>query len=135
MEVGVIEHVELSIPARPDFLYLARLHVGAIASRADLSVDDVEDLHLAVEELCMSVLHLADRGGGRLLLDVEWDEVDLHVRCSQTESDEGDAAGDDGTCFPSTISRRLLDALVDEHGVSSDGERPVAWLRKRRRAE
>jgi hypothetical protein len=30
------------------------------------------------------------------------------------------------------ISRRLLDALVDAHGMSSEGGRAVAWLRKRR---
>ncbi len=129
------EHVGLSIPAQTDYLYLARLQVGAIASRADFSVDDVEDLHLAVEELCMSVLHAGGAPRGRLWIDVAWDEADVEVRCSLEAGDQStpSSEGDAEACFPASISERLLDALVDSHGLTTDGGRPVAWLKKGRR--
>ena len=128
------EHVGLSIPAQTDYLYLARLQVGAIASRADFSVDDVEDLHLAVEELCMSVLHASGARDGRLWIDVGWDAADVEVRCALEHDPTTTPGGADAdACFPASISERLLDALVDSHGLTMEGGRPVAWLKKGRR--
>ena len=34
--------------------------------------------------------------------------------------------------FRDFLSRRILDALADEHSVDMDADPPSAWLRKRR---
>ena len=60
------ELVELSIPVRADLVVLARLTAATVASRAGFGVDEIEDLRLAVEELCLSVVDGDD--GGRLHL-------------------------------------------------------------------
>jgi len=48
--------VELTFPVRSDLLVLARLTAAALASRADFGIEDIEDLRLVVEELCLSVV-------------------------------------------------------------------------------
>ena len=48
--------VELTIPVRADLVVLARLTAATVASRADFDVEEIEDLRLAVDELCISVI-------------------------------------------------------------------------------
>ena len=53
--------VELTIPVRSDLLILARLTAAAMAARAEFGIEDIEDLRLVVEELCISVIGAHDR--------------------------------------------------------------------------
>jgi hypothetical protein len=127
----VAEHIELTLPARTEFFYLARLHVGAVASRLDMTLEDAEDLHLATEELCMALLSLATQVPDRLTVSVNWDADAIEVRCHLTPAAHaGVAVANEG--FPELLSQRILDALVDEHGIGTTTDRPEAWLRKRR---
>ena len=51
------EGVELEIPARPEFVSLARLVVSSLASsRRDLADDRIDDLKLAVSEACTNAI-------------------------------------------------------------------------------
>ncbi len=79
------DHVELTLPARPDLLVLARMTVGAVAARAEMPVDDIEDLRLAIDELCLSAV--GDRAGGRLELRYDWDPAGMEVSCTFRPSD------------------------------------------------
>src|SRR5438034_836752 len=56
-----IELVELEIPARPEFVALARLLVSAMASgHGGLADDRVDDLKLAVSEACTNAIEAHD---------------------------------------------------------------------------
>ncbi|HEV2952614.1 MAG TPA: anti-sigma factor, partial [Candidatus Dormibacteraeota bacterium] len=59
--------VTLSIPVSADLLVLARLTAATVASRAGFDVEEIEDLRLAVDELCISLVN--EGGGGRLELE------------------------------------------------------------------
>lgn len=49
--------IELEIPARPEFVGLARLVVSSLASsRRDLADDRIDDLKLAVSEACTNAI-------------------------------------------------------------------------------
>jgi serine/threonine-protein kinase RsbW len=54
--------VELRVPARAESVALARLLVAAIAVRAQLSIDEIEDLKLAVAEACTAVIQHEHHG-------------------------------------------------------------------------
>jgi serine/threonine-protein kinase RsbW len=120
--------VELTIPVTADLVVLARLTAATVASRADFDIEEVEDLRLAVDELCVSMIQGADEG--RLGLQFSRDEGEIKVSCRflGTLSPAPDHSDDS----LNGLSGRILDALVDEHGESmEDGERR-AWLLKRR---
>lgn len=119
--------VELSIPVQSDLVVLARLTAATVAGRAGFGVEDIEDLRLAVEELCLSLVE--DDQEGRLHLTFDCEPEAIAVDCWY----EAPAAGrqprrDDAD----DLSIRILDALVDEHGHEIQAGRPSAWLRKRR---
>ena len=116
--------VELSIPVQADLVVLARLTAATVAGRAGFGVEDIEDLRLAVEELCLSLVRPDD--DGRLHLTFECDSAAISVDCwleTKEEVDRSARQADD-------LSLRILDALVDDHGRELDDGRPRAWLRK-----
>jgi serine/threonine-protein kinase RsbW len=89
--------VRLEIPARAEWVAVARLAVAAVASRQRFSVDDIEDVKLAVAESCTNaiqhgkedgvisivceitddgiILTVSDRGQGPTLSAVEEDRI------------------------------------------------------------
>src|SRR5438270_9637301 len=61
--VGKEAEVRLSIPASPEFLRLARLAAAGLASRMGFTCDEVEDLRIAIDELCFSLVGKPGRPG------------------------------------------------------------------------
>ena len=126
------ERLELDMPAVDGMLDVVRLAMGAIASKAAFDVDDVEDLQLAADELCASVVRCLGGALARLRIVTTWDDGYLEARCTGGSWSDGsdDDIGDfevDKTAM--VLSRLILDTLVDEHGSADDGR--VAWFVKR----
>jgi serine/threonine-protein kinase RsbW len=121
--------VGLTIPSGADLLVLARLTAATVASRAGFDVEEVEDLRLAVDELCVALIRPGTEG--RLTLEFVRDADLIEVRCSYEVLDTAASAEADDDLIEG-LSDRILDALVDEHGrLLVDGSEQ-AWLRKRR---
>lgn len=140
------EYVELSLPAQPELLHLVRFHVAAAASLLDWPVDEVDDLRLATDELCLSLLRSPGPPDQRLEITFMWDPQTIEVRCGVVPAAaRSDQSGNGGapsakvsgasslalSGLPGELSERVLAALVDEHGTYVDDGRVVAWLRKR----
>ena len=51
--------VKIVLPSRPEYLLVARLATSGVGLRADLTVDDIEDLKVAVAEACTNVINHA----------------------------------------------------------------------------
>jgi serine/threonine-protein kinase RsbW len=121
----VSDTIELSIPVHADLVVLARLTVAAVAARAGFDIEEIDDLRLAVDELCVSTV--GNGASGRLSLTFAPNEHVIEITCAfrADGSDSGLPIGDN---FDGDLSDRILDALVDEHGRDIDR----SWLRKRR---
>ena len=48
--------VELRIPRRPEWVAVARLAVAAVANRLNFSIEEIEDVKLAVAEACTNCI-------------------------------------------------------------------------------
>jgi serine/threonine-protein kinase RsbW len=125
------DRIELTFPARGDLIVLARLVTSAISARAGFDIEELEDLRLAVGELCLLTLQGHDARYGDLRLELSVLEDAIGVQCTlqhaapggETQPDEVESA---------LLSEQILDALVDEHGRESQDGSVRAWLRKRR---
>lgn len=133
-EVGDDEsHVELVLPVRAELWVLARMSASAIAARLDFGVDAVEDLRLAIDELCNSCAVGAE-ASSRLRLDYTWDSDSVHVSCQVEPVADRAHARDPHSSLE--LSERILDALVEEHAIEEVKEgRRRGWLTKHRLAE
>jgi anti-sigma regulatory factor (Ser/Thr protein kinase) len=130
------EAVELTFPASVDLVVLARFTAATVAARAGFDVDEIEDLRLAVDELCVSFGPLEMHDTVRL----RFERTDGTVRITGEFDGSGTRSPDAiiGTSDPlsakraEAFSRQLLAALVDDHGLEQANGRQVAWLQKRR---
>ena len=104
-----VPEVHLALPATPEFVRLARVTATGLASRAGFSIDEVEDLRLAIDELCFTLIGPKGREG-RLELRYRLDGPALEVEGS-LDCDESSVP------HLSDWSDKILDALVDEHQV------------------
>ncbi len=62
VEHAANEVVELRIPARAEWVALARLAAASAANRLRLSIEDIEDVKLAVAEACTAVIQHEGHG-------------------------------------------------------------------------
>lgn len=125
--------VELSLPASAEWIALARTTGAAIASRWSFSYDEIADLRLAIDELCLALIR--DGSGERLdvvyRLDAGSMAVTGKMKAGGGEAPE-EVPEDDHALSERGLSERILDALVDGHGSDADDSHVRAWLRKDR---
>jgi serine/threonine-protein kinase RsbW len=73
------ELVELRIPSRPEWVALARLAAATVANRLSFSLEEIEDVKLAVAEACTAVIQ-HERHGEFIQLTCEALSDSLRVR-------------------------------------------------------
>lgn len=127
--VSTQDEVRLTVPATPEYLRLARVTATGLASRLGFTYDQVEDLRLAIDELCFALIGTKGKVGS----------VNLHyaVAADGLKVEGVGHFDEDVAQAPalSEFSQQILRALVDEYGVSQDdGGRPRFRLVKRRSA-
>jgi serine/threonine-protein kinase RsbW len=126
------DRIELKFPARGDLIVLARLVTSAISARAGFDIEELEDLRLAVGELCLLTLQGSDAGSGDLCLELTVLDDAIGVASTLDRATAfADPPGVDGE-ESAQLSQQILDALVDEHGRESHDGNVRAWLQKRR---
>jgi hypothetical protein len=121
--------VEIAVAAQASQLSVVRVSVAAVGAGLDMGVDRLDDLQLAVEELCIALVELGGTDD-RLRVSIEWDESDVLARCQLVRRVTSSPGATDDT--RSQLSRQILDALVDDHGESDDGAVATRWLRTSR---
>jgi serine/threonine-protein kinase RsbW len=123
-----MDEVKLTLPSTPEFIRLARVTASGLASRMGFTVDEVEDLRLAIDELCFALTGSHPPVGTVELL-YRLDGATLQV--------EGIGHFNGEASLPLTLtelSERILDALVDEHELLADNGVPRFRLVKNRQS-
>jgi serine/threonine-protein kinase RsbW len=76
----VMETIELRLPCKAEWVGVARLAVAGVASRLNFSVEDVDDLKLAVAEACTNCIqHASDSDEVRIACAVYGDRLVVTV--------------------------------------------------------
>jgi serine/threonine-protein kinase RsbW len=111
--------IEFRIPPDPAFVRIARLAAGDMGGRVGFSIDELDDVRLAVDEMCAiligargDVLEIRMQARGRTLF------VEARVPESSAE------------ITPSELSTMLLGALVDSCEFSTRGHDVCVEMQK-----
>jgi len=108
----VTDEITLTIPSEREFHDVAHLVLGGLALRLDLTLENLEDLQIAVD----AILDRAGDAGDDVTVTMSMDGDVVHGRIGPVDlgdeltRDEGEALG----------LRRVLDTVVD--GVEVDGD-------------
>ena len=106
--VDVEPRIAVSFPASPEFLRLARLTTADAASRAGFDYEEIDDLRIAVSELCTLVSGGAP--GATLTLDFALEPDGVTVT----------GVASPGGLVDNELSRTIVTALVDDFEVTHD---------------
>jgi serine/threonine-protein kinase RsbW len=116
--------VELTVPALTAYLGVVRTATAGLAARLSFTLDEIEDLRIAVDEACAMLLPHAIETAQltcRFELTPETLEVTVTLPTTRGQLPERD-----------TFSWTVLSALAGEVDTGLDAERQV-WIRLRKR--
>jgi serine/threonine-protein kinase RsbW len=115
--------VTVEVPADVAYVSTLRLTAAGLAARCELTIDDIEDLRLAVDEAC--ALLLPNTSGERLTarFELAYGVLDVRVAVTSTPNAEVDRVG-----FAWTV----LGALATDVDVqSADGHMTIGFTKRR----
>jgi len=112
--------ITMSFPSAPEYLRLARLATADAASRAGFDYEEIDDVRIAVSELC-SVFSGSDSA------------ITLEFTCDQGALTVEGHAATKGPVEVSHLSGVIIAAVVDEHDITTEHGTSRFRLVKRRR--
>jgi anti-sigma regulatory factor (Ser/Thr protein kinase) len=120
------DEIHLEVPTSPDLLRLVRVVASGVASRLGFSIDEVDDVRLAVDELCWTVASRAGAGSTLavrfVILDAAF-TVEARLRPGPGERGEGGPL--------SALSERILGTLVEDYALLEPADGQGAGFRMR----
>jgi anti-sigma regulatory factor (Ser/Thr protein kinase) len=83
---GSDDEVQLVMPADPEFLRLARVTAMGLASRLSFTIDEIDDLRIAIDELVFGLIGTKGRPG-RVVMKYRLRAHGLEVRMLKRRSE------------------------------------------------
>jgi serine/threonine-protein kinase RsbW len=121
-----MEKVSIKIPASPAYLSVVRLVAAGMASRLKFTIDEIEDLKIAVDELSAYLTGAQGRDG---TMEVTFIVTDEQIRITGS----GDfAPGQKIRTDLTDFSRMILQTVVDDATLEQADGHPVFNLTKSR---
>ncbi len=118
--------VELAVPADPAYLSVLRTVTAALAASRDFTLDELDDMRIAVDEAGALLLPHA-HPGSQLSAVFDGESTSLRVEVAVTVP-----AGADGEPDRSSFAWLVLAALTDSVAVDRSGQRLSLTLSKAR---
>lgn len=122
------DKARLVLPARPDFVRVARLTFAGLATRLGFPYDEVEDIRIAVGEAMTLMLTDAEPDGA-IDLRARWNNDALEIAVLRKDAPQ--LTGGEDAAIAMMVMEALMDSAAFEH---SDPERSGVVLRKNRPA-
>ena len=117
--------VTVTFPAAPEYLRLARIATTDAASRAGLDFEEIDDVRIAISELC-SLVSLDPASTITLSFTIE----------PGTLTVEGESVTGAAAVEGNELSEAIIGAVVDDHAVSTtDGVTRFRVTKQARHAE
>jgi len=113
--------VELEIPARPEYVGIARMAVGALAGiRPGLAYERIDDLRIVVSEACTSAIEVLGMMGSLRLRCVDSPKVlEVRIEAPRAAFESVFPAGGDAGPDVDSFRISLIRALVDDAELRS----------------
>ena|SRR5436305_1561412 len=116
--MAATDEITLTLPRGPEFQRVAHLVLGGLAVRLDLTIENLEDLQIALD----AILDRTDPEAGDITVQMALRDSELETRIGPLTPRVLDALEHDGNGGSLSI-RRVLENTVDD--VHVDGE----WVR------
>ena len=114
-----VKQIDLMLPLLPEMVHIVRLTVSGIASRMGFQIDDIEDIKVAVAEICNQIILKICSVTERCSIHFEMMEKCLKVKFAfENLKPKGFKLFDEDDAFGMCI----VNSLVDEVKLDGDKE-------------
>ena len=121
-----VKTVSIRIPASPEYLHVVRLVAAGLAARLKFTLEDIEDLKIAVDELSAYLTGSQGRDG---TLEIDFAVTEDNIEISgEGRFTPGEQIRTDLTDF----SRMILETVADSATLEQADGRPAFRLSKTR---
>lgn len=117
--------VAVRLPASSGYLSVLRTVTAGLAARLDFTLDEIEDLRIAVDEACGLLVSNPD-GSGELECEFELDTDRMDIRVTAPTVDGAEPVRD-------TFAWNVLAALAGEVDAHTHADRRVTIVLRKRR--
>ena len=131
-ELQALGAVQLRIPARAEWVAVARLAAAAVGSRMRLSVDEIDDLKLAIAEACTLCIQ---RTEGTENIDVRWDISPTELRITVAADGQGpklESVKDAADSKVDGLGVFLIQSLMEDVAYDIDPQRGARLVMTKR---
>lgn len=118
----IVEPVVLEIAADPRQVRLARLVAGGYGSLIGMDVDALDDLRIAIDELCVWLIEHGDGSRLSVRLTAVGDAIEVDGVCGLSGDDVADHDRH-------ALARQILAVATEEHTVEAAEGRLRFWFR------
>ena len=131
-ELQALGAVQLRIPARAEWVAVARLAAAAVGSRMRLSVDEIDDLKLAIAEACTLCIQ---RTEGTENIDIRWDISPTELRVTVAADGQGpklESVKDASDSKVDGLGVFLIQSLMEDVAYDLDPQRGARLVMTKR---
>ncbi|HEV3472919.1 MAG TPA: hypothetical protein VG408_06895 [Actinomycetota bacterium] len=123
-----MDKINIRIPASPEYVQVVRLVASGLANRLKFTLDDIEDLKIAVDELCAYLTGAQGRDGE---IEIVFTVGDNHIEIMGSGRFN---AGIKVRTELTQLSQMILDTVVDRASLDLDNGSPTFSLAKTKTA-
>jgi serine/threonine-protein kinase RsbW len=123
------DHVRLTCPARDEFARMVRMTAAALAGRMGMSIDEVDDVRMAVEEAFL-LAKARIPVEALVTFDFEVDGQSLELCVGPLPG----AAADSADTAEARYARFIIDAVCDEFSIDGEADQATCTLRLTKKA-
>lgn len=114
------QSVDITIPASAEYVSVVRLTASGVANRMGFDIEQIEDIKVAVAEVCNRAVLKDDSGEGTCTLRFFISEDKLTVLFKSSNYNINDLFKDD-----EGLGLSLINALMDEVMAGPDGDKSL----------
>lgn len=123
---GVSDTVSVRLPATSAYIYVLRTVTAGLAARLDFTLDDIEDLRIAVDEACGLLLQPVREGQLECEFQLRGDTMHVYMSAPAANGNEPSR---------NTFAWNVLDALVDDVDAHIGADDHVTLVLRKQRAK
>ena len=110
------EHAQLDVPLTARYATTVRSVVASLAAALGMSIDEIDDLRLGVNEAISLLTDVDDGGAGRLHVRFDTEPGQITVSAHRSGLAESVPVPE-----IDVLAARILGAVVDEFSIADDG--------------
>ncbi len=120
------DEIKIHLPQKADYLGFIRLSVSGIASRMGFDIDTIEDIKVAVSEVCSRIISLNNDAGQDYDITFELSESGLRAVFSASNQSGRDMfEGESGD-----FAKAIICSLMDEFDITYDRQCVITMGKK-----